>query len=74
MTKIRNTCLERRCVKCCLSTEMLSNSDIVRIRDLGLSEDCFVVAPIGAGVQNRTVRSDAVLCVYIPWCDQMRSV
>ena len=48
MRKIRNTCLEYRCVKCCLNTEMLlSSSDIVRIRGLGFSEDSFIVKKNG---------------------------
>lgn len=44
MRKIRNTCLQYRCVRCCLNTEMLlSSSDIVRIRSLVFSEDFFIV-------------------------------
>lgn len=61
MRKIRNTCLEYRCVKCCLNTEMLlSNSDIVRIRGLGFSEDFFIVKKNG----NRQLKNLSGRCVF----------
>jgi len=44
MSKIRNTCLQYRCVKCCLNTErLLSSSDIRQIRSLGFSKNFFIV-------------------------------
>ena len=61
MRKIRNTCLEYRCVKCCLNTEMLlSSSDIVRIRGLGFSEDSFIVKKNG----NRQLKNLSGRCVF----------
>ena len=61
MGKIRNTCLEYRCVKCCLNTEMLlSNSDIVRIRGLGFSEDFFIVQKNG----DRQLKNLSGRCVF----------
>jgi len=59
MKKIRNACLEYRCVKCCSNTEMLlSSSDILRIRGLGFSEDFFIVRRTGTG-SSRTCQGDA---------------
>ena len=61
MRKIRNTCLEYGCVKCCLNTEMLlSSSDIVRIRGLGFSEDFFIVKKNG----NRQLKNLSGRCVF----------
>ena len=61
MSKIRNTCLEYRCVKCCLNTEMpLSSSDIVRIEGLGFSDDFFIVKENG----NRILKNLSGRCVF----------
>jgi Fe-S-cluster containining protein len=44
MRKIRDTCLQYRCVKCCLNREMpLSSSDIRQMRSLGFSKSFFIV-------------------------------
>ena len=56
-----NRCLQYKCVKCCLNTEMpLSRSDIVRIRSLGFSENSFVVERNG----NRQLRNSEGRCVF----------
>ena len=61
MRKVRNTCLEYGCVKCCLNTEMLlSNSDIVRIRGLGFSEDFFIVKKNGTARQLKNLSGRCV--------------
>ena len=61
MRKIRNTCLEYGCIKCCLNTDMeLSSSDIVRIRGLGFSEDFFIVKKDG----NRQLKNLSGRCVF----------
>ena len=45
---MKSVCLEHRCIKCCLETEMpLSNSDISRIKNLGFSEDHFILEDRG---------------------------
>ena len=60
--KIRNTCLEHGCVKCCLKTKMLlSSSDIVRIRGLGFSEDFFIVEKDDG---NRQLKNLSGRCVF----------
>ena len=61
MSKIRSTCLQHRCVKCCLNTEMpLSSSDIVRIEGLGFSDDFFIVKENG----NRSLKNLSGRCVF----------
>ena len=61
MNMISNTCLESRCVKCCLNTEMpLSSSDIVRIEELGFSDDSFIVKEDG----NRILKNLSGRCVF----------
>ena len=61
MKKIRNTCLEYRCVKCCSNTEMLlRSSDILLIRGLGFSEDFFIVKKNG----NRQLKNLLGRCVF----------
>jgi len=46
--KMKNLCLQYRCIKCCLNTEMpLSNSDIVRIKGLGF-RNFFIAKRNGA--------------------------
>jgi Fe-S-cluster containining protein len=61
MSKIRNTCLQYRCVKCCLNTEMLpSSSDIRQIRSLGFSENFFIVKKNG----NRRLKNLSGRCVF----------
>jgi Fe-S-cluster containining protein len=61
MSKMRDTCLRYGCIKRCLDTEMpLSRSDIVRIRDLGFSEDFFILKKNG----NWQLRSVSGRCVF----------
>jgi Fe-S-cluster containining protein len=61
MRKIGNTCLEYRCVKCCLNTEMLlSSSDIRQIRSLGFSENFFIVKRNG----KRQLKNSAGRCIF----------
>ena len=61
MSKIRSTCLEYRCIKCCLNTEMpLSSSDIVRIEGLGFSDDFFTIEEDG----NRSLKNLSGRCVF----------
>ena len=61
MSKIRNTCLQYRCVKCCLNTEMLlSSSDIRQIRSLGFSENFFIVKKNG----NQRLKNLSGRCVF----------
>lgn len=61
MSKIRNTCLQYSCVKCCLNTEMLlSSSDIRQIRSLGFSEDFFIVKRNG----KRQLKNSAGRCIF----------
>jgi len=61
LSKMRVACLNHGCIKCCLVTEMpLCNSDIARIRDLGFSEDSFVVRRNG----NRQLRNLSGRCVF----------
>ena len=56
-----NVCLQYECIKCCLNTEMpLSNSDITRIRDLGFSENSFVVNKNG----NLQLKNLSGRCVF----------
>jgi hypothetical protein len=62
MRKIRNTCLEHGCIKCCLNTEMLlSSSDIVRIKGLGFSENFFIVEKNDG---NRQLKNASGRCVF----------
>ena len=59
--KMKNACLQYRCIKCCLDTKMpLSNSDIVRIRSLGFPEDFFVLKKN----VNRRLRNLSGRCVF----------
>ena len=45
--KMKNLCLQHRCIKCCLNTEMpLSDSDIARIESLGF-KDFFIAKRFG---------------------------
>ena len=61
LSKIRAVCLNHGCIKCCLGTEMpLCNSDISRIRDLGFSEDSFMLRRNG----NRQLRNLSGRCVF----------
>ena len=59
--KMKDACLQYRCIKCCLDTEMpLSNSDIVRIMTLGFPENFFAVKRNG----NRQLRNLSGRCVF----------
>jgi len=61
MSKMKDTCLQYGCIKCCLNTEMpLSRSDIVRIRALGFSENLFIVKKNG----NRRLKNLSGRCVF----------
>lgn len=61
MSKMKDTCLQYGCIKCCSNTEMpLSSSDIVRIRALGFSESFFVVKKSG----NRRLKNLSGRCVF----------
>jgi len=56
-----NPCLQYRCVKCCLKTQMpLSNSDIIRISDVGFSKNFFVVKRNG----DWQLRNSGGKCVF----------
>ena len=61
MSKMKDTCLQYGCIKCCLNTEMpLSSSDIVRITGLGFSDDFFIVKKNG----NRHLKNLSGRCVF----------
>lgn len=61
MSKMKDTCLQYRCIKCCLDTEMpLSGSDIDRIRGLDFSEDFFILKKNG----NRQLKNLSGRCVF----------
>jgi Fe-S-cluster containining protein len=61
MNKMTDTCLRYGCIKCCLGTEMpLSSLDIARIRDLGFSEDFFILKRNG----NRQLKNVSGRCVF----------
>jgi len=58
---MESACLKFRCIECCLNTEMpLSNSDIARIRDLGFSENFFVLKRRG----ERQLKNSMGKCVF----------
>lgn len=58
---MKNTCLQYRCIKCCLNTEMsLSSSDTVRIKGLGFSENFFIVKRGG----YQQLKNSAGRCVF----------
>jgi Fe-S-cluster containining protein len=61
MSMMGNICREQGCVKCCLNTKMqLSNSDIVRIKGLGFSEDFFSINKNG----NFQLKNRLGRCVF----------
>ena len=61
MERTRNPCLRRRCIKCCLNTQMpLSDSDVARIKGLGVSENLFVVERKGL----QKLRNSMGRCVF----------
>lgn len=58
--KMKNRCLQHRCIKCCLNTEMpLSNSDIARIKGLGF-KDFFITKRNG----TRQLKNFMGRCVF----------
>jgi len=68
MNKMMDTCLRYGCIKCCLDTKMpLSSLDIARIKDLGFSEDFFILKKNGSrqlkNVSGRCVFHDGQRCV-----------
>jgi Fe-S-cluster containining protein len=61
MSKMKDTCLQYGCIKCCLNTQMLlSSSDIVRIRGLGFPENFFIVKKN----RNRRLKNLSGRCVF----------
>jgi Fe-S-cluster containining protein len=61
MSKMMEICLQYGCIKCCLNTEMpLSDSDIVRIKGLGFSENFFIVKKNG----HRRLKNLSGRCVF----------
>ena len=61
MSKMKDTCLQYGCIKCCLNTEMpLSSSDIVRIRGLGFSQSFFTIKKNG----NWRLKNLSGRCVF----------
>lgn len=60
MDKMKNLCIEKNCIKCCLDTRMpLSNQDIKRINKLGFDKKVFVYKN-GGWIQLRNRKGKCV--------------
>jgi len=65
---MKNYCIEKNCIECCIETEMLlSNDDVERIRKLGFDSKFFVAEKNGwlylKNHDGRCVFHDGVKCL-----------